>query len=93
MRGRAAIPDLIQAIKSNDTEVNYEALIALQKIRDQSAAPDITMRLRDPVERVQIAAIETTGLLQNRAAINQIRDAMDQSKNIKVNELRLRLWP
>lgn len=78
------MPDLLDAIKSSDTEVNYEALIALQKVRDPSAGPAIAFRLRDPVEKVQLAAIETTGLLQNKAALNQLRDAMDRSKNQKV---------
>ncbi len=89
LRGRAALPDLIQAIKSSDTEVNYEGLIALQKIRDTSAGPEIVFRLRDPVEKVQIAAIETTGLLENRAALNQLRDAMDRSKSAKVRKAAL----
>lgn len=89
LRGRAAIPDLLQAIKSNDTEVNYEGLIALQKIRDTTVGPDIVFRLRDPVEKVQLAAIETTGILENRAALNQLRDAMDRSKNPKVRRAAL----
>jgi HEAT repeat protein len=89
LRGQAALPDLLVAIHSNDTEVNYEALIALQKIRDKSAGPEIAFRLRDPSEKVQAAAIETTGLLDNRAALNQIRDAMDRSKSAKVRRIAL----
>jgi HEAT repeat protein len=64
-------------------------LIAIQKIRDKSAGPDIVFRLRDPVEKVQIAAIETTGLLENRAAINQIRDVLDRTKKDKVRRAAL----
>jgi HEAT repeat protein len=86
LRGHAALPDLIAALKSSDTEVNYEVLIAIQKIRDKSAGPEITFRLRDPVEKVQIAAIETTGLLENKAAINQVRDVLDRSKKDKVKK-------
>lgn len=89
LRGRAALPDLIEALKSNDTEVNYEVLIAIQKIRDKSAGPDITFRLRDPVEKVQIAAIETTGLLENKAAANQLRDVLDRTKKDKVRKAAL----
>ena len=89
LRGRAALPDLLQTIQSNDADVNYEALIALQKIRDRSAGPGIVLRLRDPSEKVQLAAIETTGLLTNRSAINQLRDAMDRSKSIKVKRAAL----
>src|SRR4051794_33675312 len=37
LRGRAAVPDLIEALRSKDTDVLYESLVALQKIRDESA--------------------------------------------------------
>jgi len=89
LRGRAALPDLIAAIQSSDTEVNYEALVAVQKIRDKSAASDVVLRLRDPVEKVQIAAIEATGLLDNRTAVNQVRDVLDRSKKPKVRRAAL----
>src|SRR5258708_3900536 len=36
LRGRAAIPDLLEAMQSKDGAVLYESLIAIQKIRDQS---------------------------------------------------------
>src|SRR6266404_1159053 len=64
LRGRAAIPDLLAGMKSKDDAVLYESLIAIQTIRDRSAAPRIRYLLRDLDELVQIAAIETTGLLQ-----------------------------
>ncbi|MGI8741609.1 MAG: HEAT repeat domain-containing protein [Bryobacteraceae bacterium] len=89
LRGRAAVPDLIEAVKSKDDQVIYEALIALEKIHDESAGPAIAYRLRDPVEKVQIAAIEATGILQNKSAINQVRDALDRSKNPKVRRAAL----
>ena len=37
LRGKAAIPDLVEATRSKNTDVIYESLIALQKIRDESA--------------------------------------------------------
>ena len=39
LRGKAAVPDLVEAAHSKNTDVIYESLIALQKIRDESAAP------------------------------------------------------
>src|SRR5262249_45421165 len=39
LRGREAIPDLLEALRSKDTQVLYESLIALQKIRDRSSGP------------------------------------------------------
>ena len=47
LRGKEAVPDLLEAIHTKDSAVIYESLNALQKIRDQSAAPRITFLLRD----------------------------------------------
>src|SRR4029077_21038294 len=69
LRGQAAVPDLLTALRSKDSGLMYEALVALEKIRDPEAGPRIQFVLRDPDERVQLAAIETTGILTNREAI------------------------
>jgi HEAT repeat protein len=84
LRGYQAVPDLIEALRSKDSEVIYESLIALQKIGDAKAGAGIVFLLRDLNEKVQIAAIETTGLLKNRDALNDLRDILDRSKNMKV---------
>ncbi|MCE5310346.1 MAG: HEAT repeat domain-containing protein [Acidobacteriales bacterium] len=84
LRGKAAIPDLAQALRSKDTTLMYECLIAMQKIRDKSASDHITFLLRDPDDRVQIAALETTGILQNRSALSDLRSALDRARNKKV---------
>jgi HEAT repeat protein len=89
LRGREALPDLEQAVRSNDSDVIYEALIAIEKIRDPSAGPAIAYRLHDLKEKVQVAAIEATGLLQNRAATNDLRDVLDRSRNTKVKRAAL----
>lgn len=89
LRGRAAVPDLIAAVKSKDDQVIYEALTALEKIKDTSAGPAIAFRLRDPAEKVQIAAIEATGILENKSALFQVRDAFDRSTSIKVRRAAL----
>ena len=89
LRGRQAIPNLEQALHTKDSQVIYESLIALQKIRDPSAGPAITFLLRDLDEKVQIAAIETTGLLMNRGALNDLRDTLDRSKSMKVKRAAL----
>ncbi|MGP0070901.1 MAG: HEAT repeat domain-containing protein [Bryobacteraceae bacterium] len=89
LRGRQALPDLEQAVRSNDTDVIYEALVAIEKIRDPSAGPEIAFRLHDLKEKVQVTAIEATGLLMNRAAINDLRDVLDRSRNMKVKRAAL----
>jgi len=84
LRGRAAIPELIEALHSKDNQVMYEGLIALQKIGDPSAAPRITFLLRDLEEKVQIAALETTGILRDRGSAREVRDALEHARNIKI---------
>jgi len=89
LRGRQAIPDLLEAIRSKDDRVIYECLIALQKIREPKVAPDIAFLLRDLDERVQIAAIETTGLLRNREALPQLREALETARTEKIRRAAL----
>jgi hypothetical protein len=89
LRGRQALPDLEQALRSKDSDVIYQALVAIEKIRDPSAGPEIAFLLHDLKENVQVTAIEATGLLGNRAAINDLRDVLDRSRNMKVKRAAL----
>ncbi len=89
LRAQLAVPDLEEALRSKDSEVIYESLVALQKIRDRSAGPSVAIRLNDLDEKVQVAAIETTGLLDNRAAINDLRGILDRNRNMKVKRAAL----
>ncbi|HXA64833.1 MAG TPA: HEAT repeat domain-containing protein [Bryobacteraceae bacterium] len=89
LRGRQALPELEQALHSKDTPLIYECLIAIQKIRDPSAGASIIFLVHDLDERVQIAAIETTGLLMYHEGINDLRDVLDRSKNMKVKRAAL----
>jgi len=89
LRAKAAVPDLLAALRSKDTEVIYESLIALQKIRDESAASGVAFLLRDLDEKVQLAAIETVGLLQNKSSVPQLLDVLEHSRSIKVKRAAL----
>lgn len=89
LRGRQALPDLETALHSKDSELIYESLIAIQKIRDPSAGPSLVFLLHDLDDKVKIAAIETTGLLMDRSAINDLRDVLDRSHNMKVKRAAL----
>src|SRR5580698_7013049 len=84
LRGKAAVPDLIQALHSKDTQVIYEALVALQKIRDPEAASSIAFLMRDLDPKVQIAALETTGLLQNQSAVPDLVGVLNNAHDTKV---------
>jgi HEAT repeat protein len=89
LRGREAIPDLAEALRSKNSRVIYESLVAFQKIRDPAAGPHVAFLLRDLDEKVQIAAIETTGLLANRGALNDLRDILDRTKKMSVKRAAL----
>jgi HEAT repeat protein len=69
--------------------VLYESLIAMQKIRDESVGPQIAFLLRDLNSKVRIAAIDTTGLLRNRAAVPDLIDVLRSAKDVKVRRAAL----
>jgi HEAT repeat protein len=89
LRGRAAIPDLIDALHSKDDSVMFESLNAIEKIRDPAAAPRIAFLLRDLEEKIQIAALTTTGILLNRDAEPDVRDALQHARSAKVRRAAL----
>jgi HEAT repeat protein len=89
LRGRAAIPDLIEALHSKDDSVMFESLTAIEKIRDPEAAPRISFLIRDLEEKIQIAALTTTGILLNREAAPDVRDALQHARNAKVRKAAL----
>jgi HEAT repeat protein len=76
LRGKAAVPDLVEAVHSKDTDAIYEALVALQKIRDESAGPRVEFRLHDLDKKVQTAAIVTVGVLHDSAALPALADVL-----------------
>ena len=81
LRGRAAVPDLVEAMRSKDAGVIYECLVAFQKIGDPSAGPRFRFLLRDLDERVQVAAIEGTGLLRNMEAIPDLIEVLNRERS------------
>jgi HEAT repeat protein len=89
LRGAAALPDLVEGTHSKDSDVIYEALIALQKIRDESAGPRVEFRLHDLDSKVQIAAIETVGLLRDQGALPELADALKRARDVKVKRAAL----
>jgi HEAT repeat protein len=89
LRGRTAIPELAEALHSKDNAIMYEALVALQKIRDPAAAPRVAFLLKDLDEKIQIAALETSGILRNREAAPDVRDALEHARTPKIRRAAL----
>ncbi|MBL8212019.1 MAG: HEAT repeat domain-containing protein [Bryobacterales bacterium] len=89
LRGKAALDDIYEGLRSKNDLVLQEGLLAVQKIRDLSSGPKIQFLLRDLNDRVQINAIETTGILRNRDALPTLKDILETDKNIKVRRAAL----
>jgi HEAT repeat protein len=84
LRGRAAIPQLAEALHSKDNQAMYEALVALQKIRDPESASRVTFLVHDLDERVQVTAIQTVGILLDREAAPDLRDVIARTRSARV---------
>jgi HEAT repeat protein len=89
LRGGKAIPDLVEALHSKNSDAIYESLVALQKIRDESAGPRVTFLVHDLDPKVQIAAIETAGLLRAKDALPELADALKRARDAKVKRAAL----
>ncbi len=89
LRVGKAVPALTEAVKSKESALLYESLVAIQKIGDPAAAPGIAFLLHDLNERVQVAAIETSGLLRNKSALPGLREALTRAKGEKVRAASL----
>ena len=89
LRSKSAIPELLQAMQTKDTTVLFEMLVAFQKIGDPSVGPRVVPLLRDLEERVQLAAIETTGILRAQEAVPDLRKVFDNAKSARVRRAAL----
>ncbi len=89
LRGRAASEQLLAALATKNTGVLYEVLTAFEKIRNAEVAPRLFYMLRDPDEKVQLAAIQTVSLLGNKEANGPLREAWERTKSDKVRRALL----
>jgi HEAT repeat protein len=80
LRTREALEVIYPALRSRDTELLLESLIALRKIGAQEAGPRTSFLLRDPDDRVQLAAMEAAGLLQNTDGIPELRRVVAEGR-------------
>jgi HEAT repeat protein len=67
----------VEALKSKDDAVMFEALIALQKIRDTSAGSAAIFLVRDLNEKLQLAAIDTVGMLRTADAVPDLKRVVE----------------
>ena len=89
LRVNAAVPDLVQACFSDNTELILEALRALQKIKDVSSGPRVAFLLMYPQKDVQIQAAMTLGLLRVEESIGELRASLEASEDNDVRAAML----
>ena len=89
LRGQAVLPDLVDALRTKDNRIMYEALVAMQKIRDPQAGTNVVYLLRDLDDRVQSAAIETVGVLKTKEALPALRDIIKNPRNSRAQRAAL----
>lgn len=89
LRGKLAVPELLAGLKTRDDKVIYESLNALQKIGDPEVASQIAYLLSDPDKKIQLAAIETTGMLRNENALPNLENMLNRSRDKDVRRATL----
>ncbi|MGI8961349.1 MAG: HEAT repeat domain-containing protein [Bryobacteraceae bacterium] len=84
LRARPAVVALVDALRSKNSEVIFECLVALQKIGDPSAGPGVSFLAHDFDDRVQATALETIGVLHSLDSASDVRSVLRDARNIKI---------
>jgi HEAT repeat protein len=89
LRARPAVPALVGSLRARESDLIFECLVALQKIKDPSAGPGVGGATHDLDERVQIAALETVGILRSVSSAPDVRASLSNARNIKIRRAAL----
>jgi HEAT repeat protein len=89
LRDKLAVPALIGALSSGNSNLVYQSVIAIQKIGDPSAGPAVTLLAQDADEKVQLVALETIGVLRYQQAEPTVRQVLDRSRSTNVRRSAL----
>ncbi len=69
LRGRAALDDLLAGIRSRNSTIILECLLAIKKLGESAAGPEIVFLLDDPDRRIREVATQTVGQLRVLEAV------------------------
>jgi HEAT repeat protein len=89
LRARPALPALLDALRSKNSEVIFECLVALQKIGAPSAGPGVSFLAHDFDDRVQATALETIGVLHSLSSAPDVRSVLRDARNMKIRRAAL----
>ncbi len=89
LRLRTAVPPLLSSLRAHDSQLIFESLVALQKIKDPTAGPGVSPAATDLDERIQITALETVGVLHSLPSAPNVRSALTNARSPKVRRAAL----
>jgi HEAT repeat protein len=89
LRASAAVPALLEGVRSKEDELIFESLVALQKIKDPAAGARISFLARDLEPRIQIEALRTIGALHSVESAPDVRSALVNGSNEKIRRTAL----
>ncbi len=84
LHANPATASLLEGLRSRDSEVIFECLVALQKIKDPATGPGVSFLARDLDDRIQTTALETIGVLHSVPSAPDVRYAVQHARNLKV---------
>lgn len=89
LRGHQALDDLLEGVRSKQSTLIRESVLAMKKLEDPSVGPDIVFLLRDPDPSVREAVIQTVGQLQTQEAVPGLARIVeeDQRQNLRAEAL------
>lgn len=89
LRAGGAVPALLDGLHSKDSELIFECLVALQKIKDPEAGPRVSFLARDLDPRIQMEALQTIGVLKSVESAPDVRLALTTGSNEKIRRKAL----
>ncbi len=89
LRARPAVPALLNGVRSKDSELIFECLVAIQKIRDPAAGPRISFLANDLDQRIQTTALQTIAMLHSTQSAPEVRTALASGPNDKIRRVAL----
>lgn len=89
LRLRTAVPSLISSLRARDSQLIFESLVAIQKIKDPSAGPGVSPVTTDLDERIQVTALETVAVLHSVESAPNVRSALNSARSLKVRRAAL----
>lgn len=89
LRARPAVQAIAGALRDRDSQLIFECLVALQKIKDPASGSALGAPTRDLDERIKIMALETIGKLRSLDAAPDVRAALADARSMKVRRAAL----